>query len=101
MYVINELQALFANHPVAAGKQFIITATDQQRILSTDSMLVIRVLTNMLLNAFEASDPGGTVWLWMEPDETSVTFCVRNTGVIPQDIQLRIFQRYFSTKQGI
>ena len=52
----------------------------------------------MLVNAFEATEPGGAVRLWLEQSGREVTFCVWNRQAIPGDVAPRVFQRNFSTK---
>lgn len=66
----------------------------------TDSMLVSKVLINMLLNALEATTNGGHVIFRTLVKESKVEWQIWNQAVIPDNIQLRIFQRFFSTKTG-
>ena len=68
--------------------------------LYTDVNLLQRVLTNMVLNAIEASRGGDMVRVWVESDGDNVTFCVWNRAAIPPENVPRIFQRNFSTKGG-
>jgi signal transduction histidine kinase len=53
----------------------------------------------MVTNALEATEPGGTVKVFIEPGGNSVTFCVWNRKHIPQKDALRIFTRNFTTKK--
>lgn len=57
-------------------------------------------MCNMVTNALEATDENGTVKVWFEQDEKFLVFCVWNGKLIPEEVQLRIFQRNFSTKEG-
>jgi sensor histidine kinase regulating citrate/malate metabolism len=66
--------------------------------LITDRRLLKRVLGNMLKNALEATPPHGTVKMSCEDDGDVVSFLVSNPAVIPNDVQLQVFQRSFSTK---
>ena len=52
----------------------------------------------MLKNALEATSPSGTVTLACIETNDAVTFLVSNPEVMPQEVQLQIFQRSFSTK---
>jgi len=97
--VIRDLQAVFASHPVARGKLLNLGQLDSQQRFVTDVSLLLRILTNMMVNALEATKEGGEVRFWVEQDEDAITFCVRSKEVIPEDIALRIFQRHFSTKE--
>jgi signal transduction histidine kinase len=97
--VIQELQAVFSSHPVTKGKSLNVGQVAVHRPFTTDLSLLLRILTNMLLNAFEATEEGGGVRLWVEQEEDKITFCVWNKRAIPEDVALRVFQRHFSTKE--
>jgi signal transduction histidine kinase len=55
----------------------------------------------MVTNALEATPEGGRVSLSVESQQNSISFCVWNASVIPEDIARRIFQRNFSTKESM
>lgn len=80
------------------NKRIIEEGTTGKLLLKTDPMLVSKVLTNMLLNALEATDAGGSVVFRALTDDGRVEWQVWNSAVMAENIQLRIFQRYFSTK---
>jgi signal transduction histidine kinase len=54
----------------------------------------------MLKNALEATEIGGTVVIRCVRQGEHVVFSVNNPSVMPQEVQLQIFQRSFSTKAG-
>ena len=58
----------------------------------------MRILLNMLINAFEASSPDDTIRFLHELKDGGIVFHVHNPQVIPSTIRARIFQRNFSTK---
>ena len=95
--VVDSLSGLFASHPAAQGRQLTMVRPPAAS-LTTDLSLLLRVLTNMLTNALEATPEGGVVKLWVEPQERNLVFCVWNQGAIPPEAALRVFQRHFSTK---
>lgn len=97
--LVAHLRRLFQHHPAAAGKALEIQEAGAGTI-DTDGFLLQRVVTNMLVNAFEATAPGGTVRLTVEDAREGLGFRVWNEGVIPPALAPRIFQRYFSTKPG-
>lgn len=97
--IIEEIKAFFANHSSRINKNLDIAPFENTTIM-TDSTLVLKVLTNMILNAFEASSDNAVVKLWVDSNADTITFHVWNPGEIPGDIQLRLFQRFFSTKTG-
>lgn len=97
--LVAQLQKLFHHHPAAAGKALEV-ACPGDGALDTDGFLLQRVVTNMLVNAFEATAPGGQVRLTVEDGPDGVGFRVWNAGAIPPALAPRIFHRYFSTKPG-
>jgi signal transduction histidine kinase len=84
----------------AEGKSITEEHTREKFSLRTDVMLAAKVLTNMLLNALEATAPGGRVVFRAVPGGSEVAWQVWNEAVIPAGIQLRLFQRFFTTKDG-
>lgn len=96
--LIKELRSSIDSSRCAEGKSWDIHAVEQDLMINSDHSLLRRILINMLTNAFEATDEGGTVRMWMEQTEADQIFCVWNSRAIAADVQPRIFQRYFSTK---
>jgi hypothetical protein len=88
------------NKSVMTGKTVIEEGTDLDCAVHTDPILVSRVIIKMLLNALEATELGGTVRFKATVYETKVTWIVWNNGFIPENIQLRLFHKYYSTKTG-
>ncbi|MCR4412548.1 MAG: ATP-binding protein [Thermoguttaceae bacterium] len=92
-----ELRTLFQRHPSA--EQRVLRLGEVCDItLMTDPRLLSRVLGNMIKNALEATPPGGEVSMSCDEREGDVVFRVRNPGVMPNEVQLQIFHRSFSTK---
>lgn len=97
--IITELRSLIKTHPAAENKRLHCRAKGLDLPIKTDSSVLFRVLLNMILNAFEATEENGTVRIWVEQQKCGLDFCVWNAQHIPEDISRRIFQRNFSTKQ--
>lgn len=97
--IMQEINNVFVNHPVAIGKTLDISETLHEKTIKADYSLLLRVIINMVINAFEATDKGGNVKLWFEEFENTIRFCVWNDKAIPEEVAMRIFQRHFSTKQ--
>lgn len=96
--IFKEIHTMFANHPMSKNKTLSLPKPIPGLQLTTDISLLRRILTNMLVNALEATDTGGEVRLWLDETRDRVTFCVWNKKNIPENIALRVFQRNFSTK---
>jgi len=98
--ILSEIHDLLDNHTITNGKQFIVEKR-AEGALKTDPTLLLRILTNMLINALEATPKGGKVQLRITREEKEIIFSVWNQTSIPEDIVGRIFQRYFTTKKGV
>lgn len=98
--LLPRLGQLYQRHPVAKAKKICVFAEDAPTI-QTDPQLLKRVVSNMLKNALEASSPNQTVTLSCKQRGGHVSIHVHNSGVILQDVRLQIFDRSFSTKNGI
>lgn len=95
-WVGTEITNIFVNHSVSKDKKFIMDIPDFN--FTTEPAFLIRVLTNMLMNAFEACVPGGKVNLTGTLSGETVQFTVSNPAFMPSNVAARIFQRNFSTK---
>lgn len=93
------LVALYGSHSVAAGRSLVLGPIWDGQLV-TDRRLLGRVLGNLVKNALEATLPGGTVTLACADLGPEVQFSVHNPGVMPPEVQLQVFQRSFSTKEG-
>jgi signal transduction histidine kinase len=96
--MVRELETLFSSHPAAEGKKLIFADGINDSTLKTDKNLLIRILSNMLVNALEATEVGGQIKFWTEKSDRTIDFCVWNQQGIPENISKRIFQKHFSTK---
>ncbi|MDC7235609.1 MAG: sensor histidine kinase [Spirochaetales bacterium] len=96
--VCNSLESLFETHPGSKGKTLQLVREGDDKPLFTNSTLLLRVLTNMMTNAFEASEKGDTVRLTAAEKEEGILFSVWNRQHIPEKVALRVFQKNFSTK---
>ncbi len=96
-----ELDLIILNHPSADGKTVAQSWPGESFELQTDINLLSRVVGNMLLNALESTDLGGTVRLVTSLHGREITWDVWNDTYITPDIQRRIFQKHFSTKNTL
>jgi K+-sensing histidine kinase KdpD len=98
--VLTFLQRLAATHPSAQLKRYSVRTYPQTIELITDPSLLERVLGNLLVNAFEATDVGGEVQVSVDSSDMAVRFSIHNAGCLSPAVAARIFHRHFSTKPG-
>lgn len=96
--VVYELLDIAHAHPAGQKKNIRIDGTIPSRQIRTDRAMLTRILTTMVVNAFEATEPDGEVMIRVDDAITAMRFSVWNPAPIPEPLQLRIFQRHFSTK---
>ncbi len=88
----------FHSYSIAKGKVLEVDAATEHFDFVTDPVLLRRVLINLVKNALEAIDEGGTVTLGSYTDRDSVYFTVHDAAAIPPEVQLQVFSRSFTTK---
>ena len=98
--LIYELEESLSGNKIREEKTLEIQPILPDPLLRIDKALVLRILTNMAINALEATEISGTVKIWMDKKDDEVIFKVWNRLEILENVRLRIFQRNFSTKQG-
>lgn len=96
--IMAELREFFANHPAAEGIRITYSEDLPDAAVTTDFSLLMRVLSNMVINALEATESGGEVLVGIDDLDGGLSFSVWNSAVIPESVRKRIFQRNFSTK---
>ncbi len=96
--MLRELAECFSTSEVARGRQLALRPDMADLVLWTDAALLFRVLSNMVVNALEATEEGGVVTLGCSAADAEAIFTVHNAGEMPERVQLQLFQRSFSTK---
>jgi signal transduction histidine kinase len=94
------LRERFASHPDSEGKTLVVRFPEPPLPVCTDESILIGILSNMMVNALEATTAGDTVEIALTLVAGAPTFSVKNPGAIPEDVASRIFQRSFSTKSA-
>jgi signal transduction histidine kinase len=92
------LRERFVAHPESQGKTLIVRFPEPPSPVCTDEPILVGILSNMMVNALEATTAGDTVEITLALAAGAPTFTVKNPGVIPDNVASRIFQRSFSTK---
>jgi len=100
-HVFTALIDAFARHPEATDKTLSFENNAFDSEFKTDTGLLVRILSNMILNALEASISGDRILVSADRRDGFVQFSVWNRAHIPEQTALRIFQRNFSTKPGL
>lgn len=95
---VREMADLYRGHDVTADRNLKVLTPTEDVCFHSDRTMLVRIVGNMLINAFEAVESGAEVALGVDCRAGRVRFWVENPGVIPRDIQVQIFQRSFSTK---
>lgn len=96
--IINSVCKQLSYHPVMENRILQKDPCCEDFRFETDGTLLKRILINMLKNAAEAVSEGETITICCRRKTDTVVFCVHNSGMIPHDLQLQLFQRSFSTK---
>ncbi len=95
--LLKDVFQLYNHHEKTPGR-FLNLADGPNMDLVSDVSILRRIIGNMVINALEATPVGGTVTLSASSEGQRATIEVHNPGVIPDDVQLQIFGRSFSTK---
>ncbi len=96
--LLEKVKEIYLKYQIRNNKNIVLDTNSENVFMTTDDTLLIRVLSNLLKNALEAIDKGDTVNLSCISSEGGVLFTVSNKGYIPEDHQLQLFKRSFSTK---
>jgi len=86
------------HHEQAKDKNICLSDESQDVTFNTDPVLLSRILTNMCKNALEASRVDQIVTLGCFLKEGEICFWVHNVEYMPEEVQMQIFKRSFSTK---
>jgi nitrogen fixation/metabolism regulation signal transduction histidine kinase len=96
--ILKDLADLYSKHEIVTDKYISIHKESENITFKTDSVLLRRIIGNMIKNALEASMPASIVTISSKKDKEIVRFSVHNGTYIPREIQLQLFQRSFTTK---
>lgn len=96
--IFEESVDMISGHPSIAGRKLRKPEILPEKKFTTDKILLLKVLQNMLINAFEATDNGRAVRFWVDCGKADFTFCVWNHQAVAANMRGRIFQRNYTTK---
>jgi Histidine kinase-, DNA gyrase B-, and HSP90-like ATPase len=86
------------SHESVRNRRIIRDENSVNLDFETDKVLLQRIIINLLKNALEATEPEGAVRAGINSKEDKITFWVKNDLVMPEEVQLQLFHRSFSTK---
>jgi len=96
--LIHRLSSVFKPSDLAKDKYISVESTSASSSIKTDSVILGRVLSNLLKNALEATEPGEMVRIGCIEVDEGMQFSVNNKAFMPKKVQLQVFLRSFSTK---
>jgi signal transduction histidine kinase len=96
--LVASLQTLFGGTDPERKRELVTEQQPNLATLVTDRQLLGRVLGNLVKNALEATERGGTVTLRISGDTERTTFWIHNHSVMPTEVASSLFHRRVSTK---
>lgn len=93
-----EIHTVVNGHASSYKKNIVEEWPIENIQIKTDELLVSRILSNMIINAFEASENNQSIRLTVQITNNHIIWEVWNPANIPAGIQKRIFQKHFTTK---
>lgn len=96
--IFQELRSFYEKHPIARNKTIRTDIIPSNATLTTDPVLLWRILGNLTKNALEAAAQDDTITLIYQEETNQKRFSVHNPSVMTDSVRHQIFQRSFSTK---
>ena len=96
--VVNNIVKLYQKSSQFKNKIIQLDPNFEEIAFISDSLVLSRILGNMVKNAMEAIEADEKVTVGCYRSDPNIQFWVHNPRMIPKHIQLQIFQRSFSTK---
>jgi len=83
-----------------ARKRRVTGPPDGSRaVAGADARKLEQVITNLVVNAVQATPPDGSIEIEISEDDVTATFSIRDTGAgISSDALPRVFEPFFTTK---
>jgi len=96
--MLSGLVTEFKAHPAALDKDILFDPRSEPLSVKADHALLRRVLTNMIVNALEATPLHGVVRAGVLAEVGKAVVWVANDQVMTDSVKLQVFKRSFSTK---
>ena len=98
LWLLQKIRENYAWSLAAEGKGLKIDPDTLDEPLCSDPAILKRALVNLVKNALDDTLTGKTVWMGCRAKGDKLEFWVKNQAVMPKEVQLQIFKRFFSTK---
>lgn len=101
--LVNETLAFLRHQPLLRGIQLENKVPSDLPAMRADANQLSQILMNLLLNAAEATPPGGTISITAKKVkfEEEIEITVADTGYgIPADVLPHVFEPFYTTKRG-
>ncbi|MDY0103149.1 MAG: HAMP domain-containing sensor histidine kinase [Lentimicrobium sp.] len=98
LQILQDVSGYLSYHEIASAKKIFIDPFSHNSLFDTDAIILKRVLINVVKNALEACNEGDIIQMGSRITDKYVNFWINNPGFIPEDVQVQLFQRSFSTK---
>lgn len=98
--ILNQVRDRFRDHALAGDRTIRYLFDGPEVMVHTSLALASRVLSNMVLNALEATPAGGRILVWWTVRGSRLVFKVWNEQSIPPEVARRVFERNYTTKPG-
>ncbi|MBN2686203.1 MAG: PAS domain-containing sensor histidine kinase [Pontiellaceae bacterium] len=96
--LLHEIAELYALFQANDRRNIVVRVDENVGNIISDHTLLSRIIGNMTKNALEATHESETVTLRAERLPEGTVFSVHNPGAMPEEVQLQVFDRSFSTK---
>ncbi|MBN2703098.1 MAG: PAS domain-containing sensor histidine kinase [Pontiellaceae bacterium] len=96
--LLNEIAELYFLFQAVDRRNIAVYVDEALDNILSDHTLLARIIGNMTKNALEATQESDTVTLRAEKLPEGTEFSVHNPGAMPEEVQLQVFDRSFSTK---
>jgi len=99
--ILEEVEVLASPGAGRHRIQIVHDLPEEPLVVRADPDLMKQAVLNLVLNGVQAMTQGGTLTLAARRDDESILIEVRDQGSgIPPEVQEKIFELYFTTKQG-
>ncbi len=78
--LVNQVHAELADKIEESELRFIYRAPDEPQIITSDGMLLRRVIENLTVNALKYALPHSRVYIDIIPEDTAVRYTIKNTS---------------------